>query len=87
MEIPITVDDVIYSLKQVMDPLLLTRRASQVASEYITIKGAVDYCQQGNSNSVPWETVGLKKIDDYTLRKWRLSRFRYRERRQDTVLN
>jgi oligopeptide transport system substrate-binding protein len=64
---PITVDDVIYSLKQVMDPLLLTRRASQVASEYITIKGAVDYCQQGNSNSVPWETVGLKKIDDYTL--------------------
>lgn len=64
---PITVDDVIYSLKQVMDPLLLTRRASQVASEYITIKGAVDYYQQGDSNTVPWDSVGLKKIDDYTL--------------------
>lgn len=65
---PITVDDVIYSLQQVMDPVLLTRRASQVASEFITIKGAVEYYQQGNTNSVPWESVGIKKVDDYTLR-------------------
>jgi len=63
----ITVDDVIYSFKMCLDPILVNNRASQLASDYITITKASDYSLQGNANTVSWDDVGIKKVDDYTL--------------------
>lgn len=64
----ITIDDFIYSIQMVLDPVLLTRRASQVSSEFITIVNASDYYLQGTTGvEVPWDDVGIKKIDDYTV--------------------
>ncbi len=39
----INVDDVIYSFQMCLDPLLVNSRASQLASDYITIANATDY--------------------------------------------
>lgn len=64
---PINVDDVIYSYQMCLDPLLVNNRASQLASDYITITKATDYYLQGNANTVSWDEVGIKKADDYTL--------------------
>ncbi len=64
---PINADDVLYSFKMCLDPLLVNSRASQLASDYITIKNAKDYYLQGSSNKIAWEDVGLKRIDDYTI--------------------
>lgn len=64
---PITIDDVIYSWKMCLDPILINSRASQLASDYITIVNAKEYSLQANSNTVKWEDVGIKKVDDYTL--------------------
>lgn len=63
----ISVDDVIYSFKMCLDPLLVNNRASQLASDYITITKASDYSLQGNANTVSWDEVGIKKTDDYML--------------------
>ncbi|MBS5118257.1 MAG: hypothetical protein KHZ10_10330 [Clostridium sp.] len=63
----IDVDDVIYSFKMCLDPLMVNSRASQLASDYITITKASDYSLQGNAGTVAWEDVGIKKADDYTL--------------------
>ena len=63
----IDVDDVIYSLRYCMDPIMVNSRASQLASDYITITKASDYSLQGNAGTVAWEDVGIKKADDYTL--------------------
>ena len=64
---PITIDDVIYSWKMCLDPLLVNSRASQMASDYITIVNAKEYSLQGSANTVAWEDVGIKKVDDYTV--------------------
>ena len=64
---PITVDDVIYSFKMCLDPLLVNSRASGMASNYITIVNASEYSLQGSAGNVSWDSVGIKKIDDYTL--------------------
>lgn len=64
---PINVDDVIYSFKMLLDPILVNSRASQLASDYITIKKATEYSLQGAENTVTWEEVGIKRVDDYTL--------------------
>ena len=64
---PINADDVIYSFQMCLDPNLVNSRASQMASDYITITNASDYSLQGNSNTVSWDEVGIKKIDDYTI--------------------
>lgn len=64
---PINVDDVIYSLQMALDPLLVNKQANQVADNYIKIANAVEYSLQGNSNTVSWDDVGIKRIDDYTL--------------------
>jgi oligopeptide transport system substrate-binding protein len=50
-----------------MDPLMLNSRASQLASDYITIVNAKEYYLQGKAGTVSWEDVGIKRIDDYTL--------------------
>lgn len=63
----ITIDDVIYSWKMCLDPLLVNSRASQMASDYITIVNAKEYSLQGSANTVAWEDVGIKKVDDYTV--------------------
>ena len=63
----IDVDDVIYSFKMCLDPIMVNSRASQLASDYITITKASDYSLQGNAGTVAWEDVGIKKADDYTL--------------------
>lgn len=63
----ITIDDVIYSWKMCLDPLLVNSRASQMASDYITIVNAKEYSLQGSENTVAWEDVGIKKVDDYTV--------------------
>lgn len=64
---PISVDDVIYSYKMLLDPLLVNSRASQLASDYITITKATDYYLQGSAGTVSWDEVGIKRIDDHTL--------------------
>ena len=64
---PISVDDVIYSFKMCLDPILVNSRASQLASDYITITKASDYALQGSADTVSWDEVGIKKADDYTL--------------------
>lgn len=63
----INMDDVIYSFQMCLDPKLVNNRASQLASDYITITKAEDYYLQGDSGTVSWDEVGIKKIDDYTL--------------------
>ena len=57
----IDVDDVIYSFKMCLDPIMVNSRASQLASDYITITKASDYSLQGNAGTVAWEDVGIKK--------------------------
>lgn len=64
---PINVDDLIYSFQMCLDPILVNSRASQLASDYITITKATDYYLQGSEKAVDWEEVGIKRIDDYTL--------------------
>lgn len=63
----INADDVVYSFQMCLDPILVNNRASQLASDYITITKATDYYLQGNANTVAWDEVGIKKIDDYTI--------------------
>ena len=63
----ITIDDVIYSWQMCLDPILVNSRASQMASDYITIVNAKEYSLQGTENTVEWEDVGIKKVDDYTV--------------------
>ncbi len=64
---PITVDDVIYSFKMCLDPLMVNSRASQLASDYITITKATEYSLQGTENKVSWDEVGIKRNGDYLL--------------------
>ncbi len=64
---PINIDDLIYSFQMCLDPLLVNSRASQMASDYITIVNAKEYSLQGNAGTVAWEDVGIKKVDDYTM--------------------
>lgn len=63
----ITAEDVVYSFKMCLDPILVNSRASQMASDYITIVNAKEYSLQGNKGEVKWEDVGIKKLDDYTI--------------------
>lgn len=63
----ITIDDVIYSWQMCLDPILVNSRASQMASDYITIVNAKEYSLQGAEKTVAWEDVGIKKVDDYTV--------------------
>lgn len=63
----ITIDDLIYSWKMCLDPVLVNSRASQLASDYITIVNAEEYYLQGSEGTLDWEEIGIKKIDDYTV--------------------
>lgn len=61
------VDDFLYSMQMLLDPKLVNSRASQAASDYITIVNAKEYSLQGAADTVKWESVGFKRVDDYTL--------------------
>lgn len=63
----IDVDDVIYSFRMCLDPLLVNNRASQLSSDYITITKASEYSLQGSAGTVSWDDVGIKRVDDYTM--------------------
>lgn len=65
---PMNADTFLYSWKMVLDPNLLMSFAGQFAVNFIEIAGAKDYYMQvANGTTVPWESVGIKKIDDYTV--------------------
>ena len=64
---PINADTMMYSYKMLLDPILVNRMADFLADYNITIVNAKEYNQQGDSNTVAWEDVGIKKIDDYTI--------------------
>ena len=57
----------IYSFKMCLDPLMVNSRASQLASDYITITKATEYSLQGTENKVSWDEVGIKRNGDYLL--------------------
>ncbi|MGN0777317.1 MAG: ABC transporter substrate-binding protein [Candidatus Ventricola sp.] len=65
---PINADTFMYSFKMQLDPILANQMADFLADYSITIVNAKEYALQGESNTVAWEDVGIKKIDDYTIR-------------------
>lgn len=64
---PINADTFMYSFKMQLDPILANQMADFLADYSITIVNASEYALQGTSNTVAWESVGIKKIDDYTI--------------------
>ena len=65
---PMNADTFLYSWKMVLDPNLLMSYAGQFAVNFIEIVGAKDYYMQvANGTTVSWDTVGIRKIDDYTV--------------------
>ena len=63
----ITVDDFLYSFQKGLDPVMKNGRASTIADDYIAIVNAKEYATQGTDAGISWDSVGLKKVDDYTL--------------------
>lgn len=64
---PINADTIIYSWKMLLDPILANQMADFLSTGSITIVNAKEYQRQGTENTVAWEDVGIKKIDDYTI--------------------
>lgn len=64
---PINADTFIYSWKMLIDPLMVNGPGVALTSLYVNVLNADAYYKQGNSNTVAWEDVGIKKLDDYTL--------------------
>ena len=64
----ITADDWIYSFQMSLDPKLVYGTGAALASQYVTIAGAMDYYKQvADGKTVTWDAVGIQKVDDYTL--------------------
>lgn len=64
---PINADTFMYSFKMQLDPILSNQMMDFLADYTITIVNAADYARQGTSNTISWDDVGIKKIDDYTI--------------------
>lgn len=64
---PINADTFMYSFKMLLDPILANQMADFLSDYNITILNAKEYSLQGTANTIAWEDVGIKKIDDYTL--------------------
>lgn len=64
---PINADTFMYSFKMLLDPIMANQMADFLADYNITIVNAKDYALQGTSNTIPWDNVGIKKIDEYTI--------------------
>lgn len=64
---PINADTFMYSFKMQLDPILANQMANFLADYSIAILNAKEYSLQGESNTVAWDNVGIKKIDEYTI--------------------
>lgn len=66
----ITADDFIWTWQKVLDPTMMNPMANFLADNDITILNAYDYMLQGTDGypeSVDWEDVGIKQIDERTI--------------------
>ena len=63
---PITAETMVQSWKYAIDPIMMHEGGANVAQGTINIKNAQAYYTQGDSNSVAWEDVGIKVVDDLT---------------------
>jgi oligopeptide transport system substrate-binding protein len=61
---PIDIDDVIYTFKMKLDPLLVNLTASGLVNNSFCV---IKNCEEYQTGAYPWEEVGLKKIDQYTM--------------------
>jgi len=61
---PINADTIIYSWKMLLDPILANQMADFLSTGSITIVNAQAYQRQGTDNTVAWEDVGIKTVDD-----------------------
>jgi len=67
---PINADTFMYTFKTILDPQMVNAMASFLSDNDITILNATNYLMQGTEGypeTVAWEDVGIKKIDDYTI--------------------
>jgi len=64
---PINADTFMFTYKTLLDPIAVNAMAGFLADNNIVIVNGTEYMLQGDSNTVAWEDVGIKKIDDYTL--------------------
>lgn len=64
----INADTFMFTFQQQLNPLMGNRMAPFLYSNAITIEGAQAYNEQGDAGNVSWDSVGIKKIDDYTIR-------------------
>ncbi len=65
-DVPINAHTVEFTAKMALDPIQLNRAGDNMQTQ-ITIVNAKAYYTQKDTNSVKWEDVGLKAIDDYTI--------------------
>ncbi len=65
---PINADTFMFTFQQQLNPKMVNRMAAFLYSNAITIEGAQAYNEQGVDGNISWDTVGIKKIDDYTIR-------------------
>ena len=64
---PINADTFMFTFKEQLNPIMAPRMSMFLFSNEITIVNAEAYAMQGNTNTVAWEDVGIKKVDDYTI--------------------
>lgn len=67
---PINADTVVFSYKAGLDPKLVLKNSGSAAKNHATILNASEYYNQNGEGKTPvaWEDVGIKKIDEYTVR-------------------
>ena len=63
---PMNADDFIYTYKLVLDPVLNMKRANYFYGGDAPIEGAAAYFNQTAETPVSWDSVGIKKVDDYS---------------------
>jgi len=67
---PINADTWMFTFQTILDPKVVYPMANSMAKYNITIKNAYEYLMQGTDeypDTMEWEEVGVKKIDDYTI--------------------
>lgn len=75
---PIDANTIIYSWKQMIDPLLVNAMANFLYDREIKIVNGFEYFTQAQEGKpkVDWEDVGIKKVDDYTIELKTIQRYR-----------